>query len=310
MSALRTLVLCICVVFIVSFLVVATDRDIRDLVASPILKPAAKVIPPLAQKPKTKTQVVKFPKVVNLETYGDFGIQKPVKILPSKKPPRLIKKIVKKPVPKNPPETKVKKKIKAPKERKVVNNISKPRSVSLPPNRETYPQLEIDYSEIGLERYLIKVEEIGKIYLVHMSGERGERRSIGRQVSFARRKLGDGTYGSTWRKMKLAIDRPYSITDKELSMHIGRFELPINVMDGQLILFLTKPFDEKLWRALERQLQKQGFTLSDIAIVKGEYRSESQHVWIEITEAITKKKKGEKKLRIGEVIHLPCRDCT
>ena len=84
MSALRTLVLCICVVFIVSFLVVATDRDIRDLVASPILKPAAKVIPPLAQKPKTKTQVVKFPKVVNLETYGDFGIQKPVKILPSK----------------------------------------------------------------------------------------------------------------------------------------------------------------------------------------------------------------------------------
>ena len=293
MTLLRTLTILLFLVAAVTFLLATEEKKIRELVKIDILR---KVIPPSSNVvPPEVLPEIKFPNVVPLSKLGDFNVKKPNRKKTKEKKvikPRekIVKKVVTKPTPKPKPRRTIQQKPAAP-QPPVVSRKAK--------TENTMPTFVLGYKEIGLERYLRAVERIGKLHLILYNGEN---QRFGPKISFVSRKINPDGIDSE----NLAVDRPYLITDIDLPRHLGLFQLPLGTLEGQLVLFLNKSFDELLWDTLTAKLHRKKYRLSDIASVKGEYLSEAQNIHIFLDHAKTKKGTT---IEIGSALDIPCENC-
>ncbi len=297
MTLIRTAVISIFLFAIVVFLLAVNDKKLRELVSNDMLKPT---LTQPAQTPTPDIQQVTFPDVIPLSELGDFNIKKvKKKKIIKKKEVKARKKILarKKIFVKTTPKPKSKP------QRVAVKDSTEPvQSIAVPKTRtkRTRPQFQLGYNEIGLEVYLQVVERIGTLHLVLSNG--GKPR-YGPAISFIKRKISTDELD----QKNLAVERPYSVTDRELPRYLGLFTLPLGSLKGQLVLFLNKSFDRLLWNTLTAKLSKKNYGLSDIASVNGQYIREAQHIIIRIEKA--KAKAGETIL-IDTYLDVPCNLCT
>lgn len=268
---------------LIIFLLSDTQKKIRELVFTqssnnPLTQKSPAQAPHVNETPE-------FVEVIDLPEYGDIVVKKTV---PKKKETKPEKQTAK------PRVTKKKKK-------ETPQVVAPP--VSKPVTKETFPRFELDYANIGLGAYLQMAERIGKLYVILREEHRF---GLGPAISFTDNRLEEFAFGEHYRKRYLAEKRPYWVTDPDLNRHLGLFNLPLNHLPGQLVLFLKKSFDEQLWRTLERELAEQNYKLSDITSVKGQYEREAQIILIVLETAETKTKET---VHIGTTLPIPCETC-
>lgn len=302
MTVIRTATILMFLAAILIFLLTANDKKIRELVNMDVLAPISNQ--PAKNAEAFEAQPITFPDIIPLSEFGDFNLKKiQEKKIIKKKPPKKEKKIKKTRLVKK-KKIKASRKIIAPKPVPVTltkplasaQSLAKPKAKKTP----TRPQFLLGYNEIGLETYLRVVERIGTLHLVLFNGEKPR---YGPAISFAKRKISSDELDQD----NLAIERPYSVTDRDLPKHLGLFALPMGSLEGQLVLFLNKPFDELLWDTLTTKLSRRNYGLSDITSVNGEYIREAQHIIIFLEKAITK---AGKTIKIDTYLDVPCDNCT
>jgi len=267
---------------LILFLLIDDQKEIRELIFT---QPSQPHVPQTSQPPPTpQEETIEFLDVLDLPDEGDINVVVEVP-----------KETIKKPL-EEPEETRTPIEDTPP-------QVSPP-PVSEPVTKETFPTFKLDYSEIGLAAYLQMAEKIGKLYVIL---EEEGRFGLGPAISFKNNKLEEFAFGEPYRKRHLADSRPYWVTDPELHRHLASFNLPLNHLASQLVLFLRKSFDEELWRTLEAELSERDYKLSDIASVKGQYEREAQNIFIFLETAETKSKET---IEIGTALPIPCDTCS
>ena len=282
MNLARIAPLSIFAVVLILFLLIDDKKEIRELIFT---QPSQPHVPQPSQLPPTPPEeTIEFLDVLDLPDEGDFNVVVEVPKETIKKPEKEHEE-TQTPIKNNPPKASVP-------------------PVSKPVAAETFPTFKLDYSKIGLAAYLQMAEKIGKLYVIlHEGGKYG----LGPAISFKDNKLEEFAFGEPYRKRHLADGIPYWVDDPELHRHLGSFNLPLNHVDSQLVLFLKKSFDEDLWRALETELSERDYKLSDIVSVKGQYEREAQNIFISLETAETKSKET---IEIGTALPIPCDTCS
>ena len=267
---------------LILFLLIDDQKEIRELI---FIQPSQPQVPRPNQLPATTPEeTIEFVKFIDLPEDGDFnGVVKTPK--ETIKKPEKEREETRTPIEDTPPQV-------------------SPPPVSEPVTKETFPTFKLDYSNIGLAAYLQMAEKIGKLYVIL---EEEGRFGLGPAISFKNNKLEEFAFGEPYRKRHLADSRPYWVTDPELHRHLASFNLPLNHLASQLVLFLRKSFDEELWRTLETELSERDYKLSDIASVKGQYEREAQNIFIYLETAETKSKET---IEIGTALPIPCDTCS
>lgn len=267
---------------LILFLLIDDQKEIRELI---FIQPSQLQVPRPNQLPATTPEeTIEFVKFIDLPEDGDFEVfvKTPKETI---KKPEKEREETRTPIEDTPPQV-------------------SPPPVSEPVTKETFPAFKLDYSKIGLATYLQMAEKIGKLYVIL---QEGGKYGLGPAISFKDNKLEEFAFGKPYRKRHLAHEIPYWVDDPELHRHLGIFNLPLNHVDSQLVLFLKKSFDEELWRVLEKVLSEKDYKLSDIASVKGQYVREAQNILIFLETAETKSKET---IEIGTTLDIPCDTCS
>lgn len=295
MTLLRTLLITFFLVTVVAFLLIADEKEDRDLDGTDLLK---RPVMPLKKSSQPKRQpVIKFPNVVPLSELGDFNIKKTIpKKLKRKKAVKPKKKMIKKPAPKPKPTPKplpaVQQKPPVAPQPAVVSKKAE--------TKNTRPSILAGYDKMGLHMYLRAVEEIGTLHLII---DDGNTRHLGPKISF----MNGRTEPIEPDAENQVIERPNLIEDEQLAyLMTGQPSLPVNALSNQVVLYFNKQFDEKLWNILKDELNRRSYQLSDIATVKADYSKADQNIHIFLDHATTK---SGRRILINRDIKFPCRKC-
>jgi hypothetical protein len=303
MTYLRTFSISTLLLLLVIFLLATNEERIREMVALKGATPSSlqNGMLPIKKKPK----VISFPDVIKLPGLGDFSVEqmsppkrKPAKKVKRQKTTKVAEKSVLPKPKRQPPQLKKTETV----SRKTPQQPT-PASTTENKTEDTRPQFQLDYQNIGLEKYLAVAEKIGRLYTLKNDGDRP---LLGRQISFRDRRLSKSEDDSAWRKEYLAVERPYLVKDDKLRPYLKVFSLSDTAYRDQLVFYLNKAFDEDLWDKVEMVLKKKKYKLSDIKSVKGQYLRYGRVMMITITDAVTKS--GED-IYIEVALALPCGSC-
>ncbi len=144
------------------------------------------------------------------------------------------------------------------------------------------PVLEVDYQEIGFDRYLDVIERVGRFFvLIEAEGGAG----LGPEVS-----LRAGAIVRTGgRDMDvLASTRPHLVSDPGIQERLAAIGLPAGAHRDRLVLLLTKPFDSLLWETIRESLSEKRLALNDIARVMGAYEEGPNGVFLRLDAAVAR----------------------
>lgn len=149
------------------------------------------------------------------------------------------------------------------------------------------PVLEVDYKEIGFERYLDVIERVGRFFIVL---KHGETISLGSQIL-----LREGLIYAGGADMDLlAAQRPHLVSDALIASRLASIGLPENAMPDSVVLIFTRPFDSLLWDTITESLSERGVTLDRIERITGAYENRGGGVFLRLDRAVVKD--GKKKL--------------
>ena len=295
MTLLRTLLITFFLAAVTAFLLTDEEKEILELDGTDLLQ--RRVMPLKKTSQPKRHAVIKFPNVVPLSKLGDFNVKKAAPKKPKqKKAVEPKKKMAKRAPPKPKPTPKplpvVQRKPSVAPQPAVVSEKAK--------TKNTRPQFLVGYTNIGLELYLQVVENIGTLHLII---EDGESRRLGQRISFVKGKIEPIEPDPE----SLAVERPNLIDDNGLPYLMRRFPLPLNALTNSVVLYLNKPFDQRIWNVVTDELKSKNYKLSDIATVKGDYLKEDQNIFIFLNYATTK---TGQKIPINQNLELPCSNCS
>lgn len=158
------------------------------------------------------------------------------------------------------------------------------------------PALEVDYREIGFNRYLDVSERIGRFFVL-VEGENG-RTMRGPEVSLIRGVVSQTTAAEL---ATLATHRPNLVSgDPMIRQRLSTIQLPPGTRTDSLILYLTKPFDSVLWGAIADTVAKQGLELADVDRISGRYVLDRRGVSLRLESAILRK--NGRALELGRLV--------
>lgn len=144
------------------------------------------------------------------------------------------------------------------------------------------PVLEVDYQEIGFDRYLNAIQQVGRFFIL-IETQNGA--GLGPVVS-VREKV---TVRINSQDMDvLASTRPHLVDDPGIQERLATIDLPANAYGDRLVLLLTKSFDSLLWNTIRESLSEEGLALSDIARVRGVYEEEPNGVFLLLDMAVAR----------------------
>jgi len=147
------------------------------------------------------------------------------------------------------------------------------------------PALEVDYQDIGFNRYLDVSERIGRFFVL-VEGEDG-RTMRGPEVSLIRGVVSQATATDL---APLAMHRPNLVSgDPTIRQRLSAIQLPPGTRTDSLILYLTKPFDSVLWGAIADTVAKHGLQLADVDRISGRYVLDRRGVSLRLETAILRK---------------------
>ena len=144
------------------------------------------------------------------------------------------------------------------------------------------PVLEVDYQEIGFDRYLDVIERVGRFFVLI---ETGDGAGLGPEVSL---RAGAIVRTSGHDMDVLASTRPHLVSDPGIQERLAAISLPAGAHGDRLVLMLTKPFDSLLWDAIRESLSEKGLALNDIAQVKGAYEEGRNGVFLRFDSAVAR----------------------
>ena len=159
---------------------------------------------------------------------------------------------------------------------------AKPGSPPSPVVEGKRPVLEVDYQDIGFDRYLDVIERVGRFFVLIETGD-GAR--LGPEVSLrAQAVVRTGGHDMD----VLASARPHLVSDPGIQVRLAAIGLPADARGDRLILLLTKPFDSLLWDTIREALSKKGLALNDIAQVRGAYEEGRNGVFLRLDSAVAR----------------------
>lgn len=164
--------------------------------------------------------------------------------------------------------------------------ISEPKPPSMARDGDR-PILDVNYDEIGFEKYLDIIERVGRLYVL-ISTPDGLK--MGPQVSLKKKALVPGAKSDVG---DLAFDRPHLVSDPRIQERLAEVNLPEGASNDSVVLLLTKPFDSVLWDAISATISQSGLVLGAVAQIKGAYVKGRTGVFLRLDRAVPKSGKGE-----------------
>jgi hypothetical protein len=159
---------------------------------------------------------------------------------------------------------------------------AKPGSLPSPEVEGKRPALEVDYRDIGFDRYLDVIERVGRFFVLI---ETGDGAGLGPEVSL---RAGAIVRTGGHDMDVLASARPHLVSDPGIRKRLAVIGLPAGAHGDRLVLMLTKPFDSLLWDTIRKSLSKEGLALNDIAQVKGAYEEGRNGVFLRLGSAVAR----------------------
>ncbi len=159
---------------------------------------------------------------------------------------------------------------------------AKPGSPPSPAVEGERPVLEVDYQEIGFDRYLDVIERVGRFFVLI---ETGDGAGLGPEVSL---RAGAIVRTGGHDTDALASTRPHLVSDPGIRERLAVIGLPAGANGDRLVLLLTKPFDSLLWDTIRESLSKKGLALNDIARVRGAYEEGRNGVFLRLDSAVAR----------------------
>ena len=157
-----------------------------------------------------------------------------------------------------------------------------PGSSPTPEVEEKRPVLEVDYQDIGFDRYLDVIERVGRFFVLIETGD-GAR--LGPEVSL---RAGVIVRTSGYDMDVLASARPHLVSDPVIQKRLAAIGLPAGAHGDRLVLMLTKPFDSLLWDTIRESLLEKGLALNDTAQVKGAYEEGRNGMFLRLDSAVAR----------------------
>lgn len=164
--------------------------------------------------------------------------------------------------------------------------ISKPQLSSTERDGDR-PILDVNYDEIGFEKYLDIIERVGRLYVL-ISTPDGLK--LGPQVSLKDKAL---VPGGKMDVDDFALDRPHLVSDPHIQERLMEVNLPEGASNESVVLLLTKPFDSVLWDAISATISQSGLVLGAVAQIKGAYVEGGRGVFLRLDQAVPKSGRGE-----------------
>jgi hypothetical protein len=129
-----------------------------------------------------------------------------------------------------------------------------------------YPALAVDYQSIGLDRYVRATEAAGGAFFAYF-GTRG----IGPQVSLA-----EGRPAAPAAPERLAIERPYLVSDPAIEAKLRALGLPEEASRDSVVMLWPRDLDRRAWRAIEQALQDEALSGDQVAQVDARFGEEAE----------------------------------
>lgn len=156
----------------------------------------------------------------------------------------------------------------------------------------TWPILELEYDQLGFDRYLGVIEKLGGRFYLLINGT-----ALGPEVS-----LRQGLILGPRAEGGAATDRPYLVSDSVIRKRLADVELPFGAARGSVVLLLSRWIDESLWKVIERSVSRQGLALEDISLVKGSYVKDGAGVYLRLDTALVRE--GGRRVTLGTRLKL------
>ena len=153
-----------------------------------------------------------------------------------------------------------------------------------------WPAIELVYDGIGLDRYIVIAERIGRFHLL-MEG-----RALGQAVSLRHRQILPSSAAD------LVTERPYLVSDPAIVARLPE-HLPAGADRKNVLLLLRDWADRALWAEIREVASEKGLALAEIARVSGFYGEDWLGAYVVFETAITR---GDgRSVALGRRLRLP-----